>query len=63
MTVADPLAVAGVAWNLSTLYREVCDPAIDADLAAALARAEAFATRYRGTIDVAGGPATSMVPR
>ncbi len=61
MTVADPLAVAGVAWDLSTLYRDVRDPAIDADLAAALARAEAFARRYRGTIDVAGGPAPASM--
>ena len=55
------LQVADVAWDLSALYDAPTDPRIEADLAAALARAEAFAARYRGTIDVAGGPAPAWV--
>ncbi|MGH7789666.1 MAG: M3 family oligoendopeptidase, partial [Candidatus Binatia bacterium] len=59
--ITTDLAVAGVAWDLSALYRGPADAAIDADLAQALERAQAFAARYRGTIDVAGGPAPAWV--
>ena len=55
MTV-DDLAVAGVVWNLDDLYAGPSDPALDRDLTEASARAAAFAARYRGTIDVPGGP-------
>ncbi len=55
------LAVTGVTWDLSDLYRGPDDPALEGDLAAALARARAFAVRYRGTIDVPGGPAPEWV--
>jgi oligoendopeptidase F len=53
----DDLAVAGVTWNLADLYAGPDDAALERDLAQALGRAEAFAQRYRGTINVAGGPA------
>jgi oligoendopeptidase F len=43
----------GVAWNLDDLYTGPDDPAINADLAEALRRAQAFETAYRGKI----GPA------
>jgi oligoendopeptidase F len=46
----------GVTWDLSELYAGPDDPRIDADLDAALARAQAFESTYRGTIDVEGGP-------
>lgn len=40
-----------VAWNLSDLFSGVDDPAIDKSLDDDLARAKAFAGRYRGKID------------
>ncbi|MBM4437879.1 MAG: M3 family oligoendopeptidase [Actinobacteria bacterium] len=40
----------GVAWNLSDLYGGLDDPKIEADHAAAEARAKAFAARYRGKV-------------
>jgi oligoendopeptidase F len=46
----------GVAWKLSDLYSGVDDPAIGRDLDAALKRAQAFESAYRGQIDVPGGP-------
>lgn len=55
------LEVADVSWDLSALYEAPTDPRIEQDLATALARAEAFAARYRGTIDVAAGPAPAWV--
>ena len=51
------LGVSGVTWNLGDLYAAPDDPALAADLTAAAGRAAAFAARYRGTIDVPGGPA------
>jgi len=56
MTTSE-LGADGVTWNLADLYAGPDDPAIERDLAGALARAQAFAQRYRGTINVAGGPA------
>jgi oligoendopeptidase F len=50
------LAVEGVTWDLSDLYPSPQAPALEADLESALRRAEAFAGRYRGTINVPGGP-------
>jgi oligoendopeptidase F len=50
-----------ITWDLNDLYPSVDAPAIEADLTAALERAQAFATRYRGTINVAGGPAPEWV--
>src|SRR4051794_14478140 len=46
----------GVAWDLTDLYTGVEDPAITRDLQMALERAEAFATAYRGKINVPSGP-------
>lgn len=47
----------GVRWDMSELYSGVDDPKIKSDLAQATAHAEAFASKYRGTIatlDAAG---------
>lgn len=60
MTTTD-LAVTGVTWNLNDLYAGPSDPALTRDLDEALARATAFGQRYRGTINVAGGPAAAWV--
>ena len=51
----------GVAWDLGDLYRGVEDPQITSDLETALKRAQAFEAAYRGQIDVAGGPAASLL--
>jgi oligoendopeptidase F len=51
----------GVAWNLADLYSGPDDPRIKADLDAALSRAAAFESAYRGKIDVPGGPAVALV--
>ncbi len=45
-----------VVWDLSDLYAGVDDPRLTADLDSALERARAFEARYRGRIDVPGGP-------
>ena len=55
MTTTD-LGVTGVTWNLADLYARPDDSALEHDLTTALARAQAFAARYRGTINVPGGP-------
>jgi oligoendopeptidase F len=46
----------GVAWDLSDLFTGPDDPRIRIELDAMDRDAEAFAARFRGTIDVAGGP-------
>jgi oligoendopeptidase F len=51
----------GVAWDLSDLYAAPTDAQIERDLNAAAARAAAFAARYRGTVNVPGGPAPEWV--
>ena len=51
----------GVAWDLSDLYAGVDDPRIDQDLQAALKRAQAFETAYRGKINVPEGPAPDLL--
>ncbi len=61
MDTNDSLQVAGAAWDLTHLYCDAQDPQLDADLTAAQQRAEAFAARYRGSIDVPGGPAPEWV--
>ncbi|MBY0232092.1 MAG: M3 family oligoendopeptidase [Gemmataceae bacterium] len=43
-----PSTARGVAWDLGDLYAGPDDPRLDADLAAALKRAEAFEAAYRG---------------
>src|SRR3990172_6367156 len=49
---------AGVRWDLGDLYAHPGDPALDADLAAALAGARSFSARFRG--GVAGLDAASL---
>jgi len=58
----DAMALAAdVTWDLSDLYESHRDPKLRADLEAAKQRADAFAKRYRGTIDTASGPAPAHV--
>ena len=46
----------GIGWNLDDLYHGPDDPQLEADLAAAKRRAEAFARAYRGRIATLDGP-------
>jgi oligoendopeptidase F len=52
----DPGPAGGVRWDLSDLYAAADDPALDADLGAALERARAFAKQYRGRVAELDGP-------
>lgn len=61
-TAARPTSSAdGVAWDLGDLYAGLDDPKIDADLAAAHQRAQAFEQTYRGKVAVAGGPSADLL--
>ena len=51
----------GVAWDLADLYGGPEDPSIDADLDAALSRAQAFEARYRGAIAAEPGIAPRLL--
>src|SRR5712692_2081359 len=57
MTVTSTTSAPATTWDLSDLFDGPDDPRIDAALKQGIAEAEAFATRYRGTIEVPGGPA------
>ena len=46
----------GVRWDLSELFSGVDDPGIEKTLDACRADADAFAEKYRGTIETDGGP-------
>jgi len=56
-----PTTATGVAWDLTDLYSGPDDPRIRQDLDAALAAAQRFAQRYRGTIQAQPPPAASWV--
>ncbi len=51
----------GISWDLGDLYAGLDDPRINADLEEALRRARAFEERFRGKIDVVGGPAPELL--
>ena len=52
---------AGVTWDLSDLFSGPDDPRLDEELASIDREAEAFAVRFRGTIDVPGGPSAEWL--
>lgn len=52
-------SAAGVAWNLHDLYQSYDDPALTAAADGAAEAAAAFATTYRGTINIPGGPSAA----
>jgi oligoendopeptidase F len=56
---AGTAATAPPSWNLADLFAGPDDPRIAAELAGAMQDAEAFATRYRDTINVPGGPSAA----
>ncbi len=49
-------SAAGITWNLSDLYADYDDPAIDATMQQVTTEATAFADIYRGSINIPGGP-------
>ena len=55
------VAAVGVAWDLSDLFAGADDPKINETLDQAKTEAEAFASRYRGAINVPGGPAPELL--
>ncbi len=57
MTTATTSSAAGISWDLSDLFASHDDPRIDRELTRCRERAEAFAGRFRGTLEVPGGPA------
>lgn len=50
-------SAAGIRWDLSDLFASADDPRIESTLRDCLVRAQAFALKYRDTIDVPEGPA------
>jgi oligoendopeptidase F len=57
MSFTTTTSAAGVAWDLGDLFAGVDDPAINATLDQCSSEADTFAATYRGTVNVAGGPA------
>ena len=56
MTTVSSQSADGVRWNLRELYDGPADPRIEADRAATAARAEAFATEWRGSLAATTAP-------
>src|ERR1700674_970674 len=56
MTLQTPAIQSAMTWDLSELFDGPNDLRIDETLSRGMREAEAFAARFRGTIDVAGGP-------
>jgi oligoendopeptidase F len=52
-------SATGITWDLSDLFTGHDDPTIEQELTRGRERAEAFAARFRGTINVPGGPAAA----
>jgi oligoendopeptidase F len=57
MSLTTPTSDLALTWDLSDLFSGPDDPRIAEALDRATRDAEAYATRFRGTIDVPGGPA------
>jgi len=57
MSLSPRTSTPTMTWDLSDLFAGPADPRIAEELERATRDAEAFATTYRGTIDVPGGPA------
>jgi oligoendopeptidase F len=55
------ISALGVTWNLSDLYASRHDARLETDLSTALEKATGFAERYRGTINVPGGPTAHLM--
>ena len=56
MTTTTTSSATGVTWDLGDLFASHDDPRIEEELARCRQRAEDFGARFRGTIDVPGGP-------
>ena len=55
------VAATGITWDLSDLFAGADDPKLIATLDAAKRDSEAFAERYRGKINVPGGPSPDLL--
>ncbi|NJP06917.1 MAG: hypothetical protein HC837_15510 [Chloroflexaceae bacterium] len=53
----------GISWDLRDLFSGFDDPRLTAAIDQVYAEAEHFAAEYRGSIDVAGGPAAEHLLR
>jgi oligoendopeptidase F len=60
-TATQQVAATGVTWDLSDLFAGADDSKIAQTLDQVKADAEAFAARYRSTINVPGGPAPDLL--
>jgi oligoendopeptidase F len=56
VTIATTSSAAGITWDLSDLFASHDDPRLEEELARCRQGAEDFGARFRGTIDVPGGP-------
>jgi len=56
VTTTTTSSATGVTWDLGDLFASHDDPRIEEELARCRQRAEDFGARFRGTIDVPGGP-------
>lgn len=59
MSLSPGTSTPTMTWDLSDLFAGPDDPRIDQELSRAIKDSEAFATKYRGTIDVPGGPSVA----
>ncbi len=63
MSLSPETRAATMTWDLSDLFAGPDDPHIDQELDRATKDAEAFASTYRGSIDVPGGPSVAHLLR
>jgi oligoendopeptidase F len=61
MSLTETKSASSMTWDLSELFSGPDDPRIDEGIARATRASEAFATKYRDTIDVPGGPTPAHV--
>src|SRR5581483_8778044 len=59
MSLSPGTSTPTMTWDLSDLFAGPDDPRIDQELNQAIKDSEAFGTKYRGTIDVPGGPSVA----
>jgi oligoendopeptidase F len=58
MSLTEHETATSMTWDLSDLFDGPGDPRLDETIDRATAASQAFADKYRGTIDVPGGPST-----
>jgi oligoendopeptidase F len=58
MSLTEQETASSMTWDLSDLFDGPGDPRLDETIDRATSASQAFADKYRGTIDVPGGPST-----